>query len=380
MLKSVQLGLMIGPIIPLTPPRAVMDALAEVEVQVDDVGQSGFKLTFSIDKQSPLQILFLLTGGLPLLFMRVVILATVNGVSNVLIDGVITENHIAPGDKGSNSTLTLMGKDLTVLMDQSKFSGLPFPALPAEARVALLLLKYSMFGVVPLVIPSVLLFVPIPIDQIPSQQGTDLEYIRYLAEQAGYVFYLDPGPIPGVSKAYWGPQVKIGPSQPALSADMDAYTNVESLHFKFDQERNKIPILYIYIEETGITIPIPIPPITPLNPPLGAIPPLPTNIMGDLQPWRDDLAKKPIPQAIMMGLAAAANYAEAVSCTGSLDVTRYGGVLKARQLVGVRGAGPAFDGLYYVKSVTHKIKRGEYKQDFTLTRNGLVSTVSTVNI
>ena len=60
-------------------------------------------------------------------------------------------------------------------------------------------------------------------------------------------------------------------------------------------------------------------------------------------------------------------------------MTRYGGVLRARELVGVRGAGPAFDGLYYVQSVTHKIKRGEYKQNFTLTRNGLVSTVATVN-
>jgi len=55
---------------------------------------------------------------------------------------------------------------------------------------------------------------------------------------------------------------------------------------------------------------------------------------------------------------------KAVTCEGSLDVTRYGGVLNARGLVGVRGAGPAFDGLYYVKKVTHKIKRGEYKQDF----------------
>jgi hypothetical protein len=81
----------------------------------------------------------------------------------------------------------------------------------------------------------------------------------------------------------------------------------------------------------------------------------------------------------MMGLAEAAENAEAVSCDGSLDVTRYGGVLQARQLVGVRGTGPAFDGLYYVKSVTHKIKRGSYKQSFTLTRNGLVSTVSTVS-
>src|SRR5271165_6705838 len=114
---------MIGPIFPLTPPRAVMDALAEVEVQVEDVGQSGFKLVFSIDKQSPLQILFLLTGGMPLLFMRVVIVAVVNGVSNILIDGVITKNDISPGDKGSNSTLTIWGKDLTVLMDQSKWSG-----------------------------------------------------------------------------------------------------------------------------------------------------------------------------------------------------------------------------------------------------------------
>jgi hypothetical protein len=372
---------MIGPIIPLTPPRAVMDALAEVEVRVEDVGQSGFKLTFSIDKQSPLQILFLLTGGMPLLFMRVVIVATVNGVSNVLIDGVITENHISPGDKGSNSTLTLMGKDLTAVMDQSNPSGFPFPAMPAEARVSLLLLKYAFYGLIPLVIPSALLFVPLPIDQIPSQQGTDLQYIRYLADQAGYVFYIDPGPIPGVSKGYWGPQVKVGPVQPALSADMDAYTNVESLHFSFNQEKNKIPLVYIYNSETGISIPIPMPPITPLNPPLGAIPPLPTNLLPpDLSPFRDDLAKKPIPQAIMMGLAAAAQNAEAVSCDGSLDVTRYGGILKARQLVGVRGAGPAFDGLYYVKSITHKIKRGEYKQDFTLTRNGLVSTVPTVNI
>lgn len=381
MLKSVQLNLLIGPVIPLTPPRAVMDALAEVEVQTQDVGQSGFKLVFSIDKQSPLQILFLLTGGMPLLFMRVVISVTVNGTANVLIDGVVTKNDLSPGDKGSNSTLTIWGKDLTVLMDQSNWSGFPYPAMPAEARIGLILLKYSLFGIVPIVIPSVLLFVPLPIDQIPSQQGTDLQYIKYLAEQAGYVFYIDPGPVPGVSKAYWGPQVKVGPVQPALSSDMDAYTNVESLHFSFNQEQNKIPLVYIYNSETGISIPIPIPPITPLNPPLGVIPPLPTNLLPpDLSAFRDDLGKRPIPQAIMMGLAEAAQNAEAVTCDGSLDVTRYGGVLKSRQLVGVRGSGPAFDGLYYVKSVTHKIKRGEYKQDFNLTRNGLVSTVPTVNL
>jgi hypothetical protein len=378
MLDSVQLNLMMGPFVPLTVPRPVLDALDSVEVTVNDTGTSGFQLTFVIDKQSPLQILFLLSGGSPLLFMRVVVVAIVNGVSNVLIDGVVTNNHMAPGDKGSNSTLTITGEDLTALMNQSDWSGFPFPACPAEARVAMLVAKYAMFGVIPLVIPSVLIDVPLPIDVIPSQQGTDLSYIRALADRVGYVFYIDPGPVPGISKAYWGPQIKVGPVQPALNVDMDAYTNVESLTFNFDQQQNKIPIVYIYNQETGVSIPIPIPPITPLNPPLGLIPPLPTNIPPDLTPVRDDLSKRPIPQAIMIGMATASQWADAVTGEGTLNVVRYGGVLKARQLVGVRGAGPAFDGLYYVKSVTHKIKRGEYKQSFKLSRNGLVSTVPTV--
>ncbi|MGH7230112.1 MAG: hypothetical protein ACREJU_01975, partial [Nitrospiraceae bacterium] len=83
-------------------------------------------------------------------------------------------------------------------------------------------------------------------------------------------------------------------------------------------------------------------------------------------------------QAALIGLAKAAKTSDAVTATGTLDVTRYGRTLKARRLVGLRGVGTAFDGLYYVKSVTHTIKRGEYKQNFSLVRNGLVSTVASV--
>ena len=94
MLDRVQLSLMMGPFIPMTVPRPVLDALEEVEVTINDTGTSGFQLTFLIDKQSPLQIMFLLTGGMPLLFMRVVLVATINGSSTVLMDGVVTNNHI----------------------------------------------------------------------------------------------------------------------------------------------------------------------------------------------------------------------------------------------------------------------------------------------
>ena len=81
-----------------------------------------------------------------------------------------------------------------------------------------------------------------------------------------------------------------------------------------------------------------------------------------------DTAKLSPMQALSRGLAEASHSADAVTGNGSLDVLRYGRILKARQLVGVRGVGPAYNGLYFVKTVTSKLKQGEFKQNFTLTR------------
>ena len=68
------------------------------------------------------------------------------------------------------------------------------------------------------------------------------------------------------------------------------------------------------------------------------------------------------------------------SLSGTLDVVRYGGVLRSRMLVGVRGAGIAYDGLYYVNSVTHNIKRGDYTQSFSFSRDGLISPTPIVPV
>jgi len=371
----VQLTLMIGPIVPVPAPRAVMEALNDVTVTNTDEGRGGFQLTFALSTQSPLHTLFLLGSGMSSMpVIRVVIIATVNGTPNVIMDGAMTKFDVAPGSKSSQATLTVTGEDLSIFLDQGDLSGLPFPAMPAEGRVALLLAKYAMLGIVPLVIPSVMIDVPLPTSKIEAQEGTDLAYITALAERVGYVFYIDPGPLPGQSIGYWGPQIKIGVPQPALSTNMDGQSNVESLSFSFKNDKHELPAYYYYDEKTKRTTQIPLPPITPLNPPLGLIPPIPTA----LTPVAHDLAKLPVAQGIMRGLAASAKWAEVVDGDGTLDVVRYGRLLKSRALVGVRGAGPAYDGLHYVKSVTHTIKRGEYKQSFKLSRNGLISTVPRV--
>ena len=374
MLKGINLTLMIGPAVPVPVPQVVLDALTSVQVtSASGNTESGFELQFTLSNNSPLHTVFLLSGGAMLPIMRVVIVVTINGTPNVLMDGVMLDHQISPGSDGSHSTLTVRGKDLTAVMDFIDFSGLPYPAMPVVVRVLLILAKYAVLGIIPIVIPPIVSDLPIPTERIPRHQGKDLGYIRLLAEQAGYVFYLDPGPVPGTNKAYFGPEIKVGAPQPALNINMDAHTNVESLQFRFDKQRKKLPIVFIQEEKSKVVIPIPILDITPLNPPLGLIPPIPPRI----EMMDDTVFLNPL-TAIMAGLAEAARSSDAVTGTGSLNVLRYGRLLKSRQLVGVRGAGMAYDGLYYVSSVTHQIKRGEYKQSFELKRNGLVSTVPRV--
>lgn len=375
MLKSgISLTLMIGPVVPITVSKAIIDALQSVEVRNAAGEPGGFQLTFAFSSKSPLNTLLLLLGQVgPII--RTIIIVTVNGTPNVLMDGVIVNHQLSPNVETGQSTLIVTGSDLTAVMAAIDFTGIPYPAMPAEVRVALIIAKYAVFGMIPLVIPSMFMDVPIPVMRIPTHQGTDLEYINKLAEEVGYVFYIEPGPAPGTNVAYWGPEIKVGVPQPALNVNMDAHTNVESLNFSFNGASKTMPVVFIQNEMTRAPIPIPIPDISPLNPPLGLIPPIPARIK-----MMKDTAKLNPVQAVALGVAEASRSSDAVSGSGSLDVLRYGRILKARGLVGIRGVGDAFNGLYFVKKVTHKIKQGEYKQDFELTRNGLVSTVPKVPV
>ncbi len=374
MSEPVRLQLLIGPGVPVPVPREVLDAVSEVKVESSSGDtQSGFEITFRLSTRSPLHTLFLLTGGSAIPILRVVIAVTVRGQTTVLMDGVMTHQEVR-SDGGPTSTFAMKGKDSTALMDIVPLDGLPYPAMSPAVRVLAALSKYAAFGIAPLVIPSVLEDIPIPIDRIPRHQGTDYAYIKALAQDAGYVFYVDPGPLPGVSKAYWGPELRLGTPQPALNVALDGpHGNVKSLSFRFDKEKKELPVIFIQEPASKVPIPIPIPDITPLNPPLGLVPPLPPKIT-----FLKDTAKLNPLAAAMKGLAYAGTHADAVFGTGSLDVVRYGNVLRSRVLVGVRGAGEAFDGLHYVTSVTSTLKRGEFTQSFALARNGLLSTLQTV--
>ena len=55
---------------------------------------------------------------------RIVIIVTVGGLPEVLMDGVITRQELAPSSEPGQSTLTVTGEDLSALMDLIDLTGL----------------------------------------------------------------------------------------------------------------------------------------------------------------------------------------------------------------------------------------------------------------
>jgi hypothetical protein len=374
-LTNIHLSLLIGDTYgPRPAPAEVMDALDSVQV-TSSSHNSGFQLSFKIGNTSPLQTSLLPSGFFDPLSTRVIVAVIVSGTQQVLVDGVITRHEIAPSNEPGKSTLTITGEDLSALMNIDERPYVRFPGVPVNGRVEMILATYTLLGITPLVVPPVIFDVPNPIEKIPSQTGTDLEYIQSLARACGYVFFIEPGPSPGSSVAYFGPDLYVPSAQHALSVNMGPETNVESLSFSLDGKASRLAVLLVTDPVSRrAAVPVAIPEINLLRPPLGTrFPPL-----GRVS-FPEGIAKLSASEAANKGLGivfrAGANM---ITGSGSLDVLRYGDVLRSRMLVGVRGAGFAYDGNYYVNSVTHSLKRGDYKQNFQLSRDGLNSNTSTV--
>jgi hypothetical protein len=367
------LTLLMGPTIPVPAPQPVVDALMSVQVTIASDQRSGFQLVFALSRESTI-LRVLQPAGFFDPNIRVIVVLTVNGLPNVLMDGLIIRQELTPSNDLGKATLTVTGEDVSLAMSLTEIKGIPFP-IPENLRVMAILAKYLIYGIVPAVIPPLFPDQPIPTDQIPFQQGTDLDYINYLAKKVGYVFYITPGPLPGANIAYWGPEIRVGIPQPALNINMDAASNVESISFSLDGSSREQLAIGIQEPITKLTIPIPLPDISPLSPPLAV-----RQAPALRYKFLSDAAKLDPLKAMSRALGEASKSADAVTASGQLDVLRYGRVLQARQLVGVRGAGLGYDGLYYVKSVTHNVncRSGEFKQSFQMARNGLVSITPSV--
>ena len=356
---GIRLVLWMGETVPVPAPYEIVSALTKVEVVCDAKYGDGFELTFTLSKET-IGEYDLLRAGVLEPFTRVFIGVILGAWPEVLMDGVIDHHQFVPSREPGESTLTVTGKDITAMLDLEEVNEY-FQNQPDCLIVTRLLGNYSQYGLLPAVTPTA--DVPLELWRVPRQRETDLQFIQRMAEDNGFVFYVEPVTF-GVNMAYWGPENRLGVPQPALAKNMGPSTNVEKLDFSTDA-RAPMAAKGKFVEPIFKTL-LPIPPMPSLRVPPLAARPVPARRTVLLR----QAANRNPARALLSSVARTTNAPEAVTGTGRLETARYGHVLRARGLVGVQGAGYNHDGNYYVQRVKHTITRGSYVQDFTLKREG----------
>lgn len=375
MLLGIHLTLMIGPTVPVPAPAPLAEALVSAEVTHSDQGRSGFSLTFETGRGGALAALDHPLLTLPLLRPnnRVVLVVTLSAMPVVLMDGYITQQRLQPGDRPGTSRITVIGEDVSLAMDRQERS----VEHPAQEETIIAAKIIGQAGLVPMVIPPVAVDPALPIERIPVQQGTDLEYLNQMAARHGYVFYVIPGPLPGVNTGYWGPPVRAGVPQAALSVDLGPETNVKSISFGSDG--NGPTLVEGQVQDRLSNQAIPVMTFASLRIPLSF---MPLWLVNQPDVRRTQLRESGLSamQAFARAQGQVDAAADAVTATGELDASRYGRLLQPRGLVGVRGAGWTYDGFWYVREVRHALSRGAYTQHFSLARDGYGSTTPIVPV
>lgn len=375
---GIRLTVKVGPLIAVPAPPPILLALTKVEVEHASEGRSAFQMTFTIGRSGPADLADYALVASPLLrpWSRVTLIVTFGAVPSVLLDGIVTHHQVQPGVGLSPGTLTITGEDVSVMMDRKEASE-AHTGCADPMTVGKVLSKYAQYDVVPAPVPPVFLDIPLPIERNPMQQGTDYQHLVALAADHGHVFFVSSSLVPGKNAAYWGPPLLPLPPQRALTVNMGPETNVDRIDFTNNALTTTIVKGHVQDRQTNQVMPVQT--MMSMRVPLSQRPALVENAANAREERLRDGGVNAV-QAQGRAQARTDRAADnAVRATGSLDALRYGGFLQPRMLVGLRGAGMSYDGLWVVERVKHVIEPGkQYKQEFSLRRDGLGSLTPVV--
>ena len=186
-----------------------MDALTSVQV-TSGKDRSGFQITFAVSKKSHAAHDLLPAGYFDPMVTRVIVIATLGGSPNVLMDGIVTRQEMQPSSEPGKSTLTITGEDLSVLMDVDRQDR----SLPGDARrrqalrdscalrpVSASARSSSRRSCRSSALPPTKWETPAEVDR-PRLHQTARAALRLRLLRAS------PGPLPGQSIAYFGPDIR----------------------------------------------------------------------------------------------------------------------------------------------------------------------------
>ena len=202
-------------------------------------------------------------------------------------------------------------------------------------------------------------------DQTLIQRGTDIQFLRDLAARNGYECYVSTSDA-GV-EGHFHPPKHDGQPQGTLTVNMGSATNVNRFQARFDMITPTTAKGSTLDSDDASAQDGDADKVTK------------EGEMGETSTLSADQPRSVVLSQLAMSKSGEVErYAQSVVdrsswsivAEGDLNTLSYGGVLKAKQPVLVRGVGQVFSGRYYVERVRHTIGGdGSYVQKFTLRRN-----------
>lgn len=369
---DMRLLLWIGPSLPKLASQEVTSALSSVDITSDVSSGDGFQVTFRVE-QSRLGDFELVRSELLAPFSRMRIGILLAGIPVMLADGVITHHQVALQGKPGIADLVVMGRDLGVMLDLKERR----ESFPNETDFNLaqrILNSYGRLGIKARIETNGQdrQSGPSSTELIRNQVGTDLDFVRALAQRYGFVFYIEPTD-PESSTAYFGPQIRSSEKLPPLRINTGSAANVSSLQFTQNAFMPAIARGYTLDLESKDKVQV-----SASESGVAALSAKPLDPQRELLHY--GLAKYDQERASAALRAMTAQNADAVTADGQLETVRYGAILRPHRIVRVADAGASYNGQYYIRRVSHRIQRDQYTQSFSLSREGLGATGQGIDV
>jgi len=285
-----------------------------------------------------------------------------SGKAVTLISAYVTEVDTEFSSAPDGSVLTVVAMDPTVLMHLDE-KVKPWPNM-SDSDVASAIYADPSYRFTPVVEPTK--WSRHENDHTLIQRGTDIQFLHQLADRNGYECFVDMNDA-GEVEGHFHPPKHDDQPQGTLTVNMGAATNVNRFRAKFD-------MLGPALAKAAT--------VDPDDAKAQAGQADETTQSGGMGDKPAVPAERPrrvlLSQLGMAQSGEVQRYAQSVvdrsswsiMAEGDVNTVAYGGVLRAKQPVMVRGVGREFSGRYYTERVLHIIAGdGSYTQRFTLRRN-----------
>ncbi|HXB69534.1 MAG TPA: hypothetical protein VNY05_14885 [Candidatus Acidoferrales bacterium] len=283
--------------------------------------------------------------------------------SETLMSAYVTETSANFANQPGSSMLNVVAMDPSVLMNlQEKVK--PWPNM-ADSDVANAIFASPDYKFTPVV--DVTKWKRQENEQTLIQRGTDIQFLQQLAQRNGFECYVETNGRTGVVEGHFHAQRLKDPPQGVLSVNMRDATNVNTFNASFDMLRpataqaTNLDVQSQDSQQSQVA--------NARQSTLGRTGALSAQQPRRLLPSGTGLARTGELQAYAQALVDQSS--QAITAQGELNTVAFGGILRAKRPVMVRGAGQQFSGTYYVESVHHVLTADSYKQNFTLRRNAL---------